>query len=142
MKTETCLQVKYMLLFLNGNAMAMKIFESSNFSASDQIFFNRDFMYTVDSHLDYLKVAGNIVFRDIPDDSLDNYIGDYFAILTDMNIETKYHRIIMRVNGYMSPADYDGSPGRVMVPDKSIIDRILSVYNTGKGSLKLDIPSE
>lgn len=122
--------------------MAMKIFDNTSFSASDQIYFNRDFIYTVDAHLDYLKTAGNIVVRDIPVDSLDNYIGDYFAILSDMEIETKYHRIIMRVNGYMSPADYDGRVGKVIIPDKGIIDRILSVYNTGKAGLRLDIPAE
>lgn len=51
---------------------------------------------------------------------------DLFAFLTQERIPERYHWIIMRVNGFSSPEDFDESIGAVLVPSTSVIEELFS----------------
>lgn len=110
----------------------MLLFQSSIFTKDSQVFLEPDFSQVLDSHVEYLKVTGNITYRDIPKEFLGNYFGDFYAILNGFNIDPQYHRVIMLVNNYTSPYEYHGEDFPVKIPDLGIINRILQVYSTGK----------
>lgn len=118
--------------------MVMKIFQGSIFNTDAGLYFDRDLMQVMDSHQEYLKTAGKVTFMDIPEASLGNYKGDFFAVLTDFQIAPKYHRIIMQLNGFTSPTDYAGTQFRVLIPDIQVIETIAGVYMTGRSGLRLN----
>lgn len=122
--------------------MAMKIFDDAIFNEEAVLYFDPDFINTLDSHIEYLKTAPGAQYLEIPKDSLENYKGDFFAVLTDMQIMPKYHRIIMLLNHFMSPADYLGQEMQVFIPNLAEIDGIASVYRTGRSKLQLSIPAQ
>ena len=106
-------------------------------------FFDPNFRNILDSHLEYLKVTGNVELdASVDTDYMGQFHGDFYAILTHMNITPKYHRIIMLMNGLTNPIQYEGQLTSLIIPDLTVIDRIMSVYNTGKGSLRLDAEGE
>lgn len=113
------------------------------YTASSNPFYNEDFRRVLDPHLEYLKTAGN-VRKDvvINNDYAGQFKGDFYAILMNMNIVPKYHRIIMLANGFTNPIQYDGQIDRILIPDTDIMDNILMVYNTGKNKLKNNVPGE
>lgn len=113
----------------------MPIFDDTVLAVGNEAFYRRDFIQVLDSHLEYLKTAGNVQRLEIPTAMLGNYRGDYYAVLWGLNIPLQYHRIIMHVNGYHSPTDYSGDPGTVLVPDLAVIDALLGVYDTGSSAL-------
>lgn len=117
----------------------MPIFDDCVIAPGYESFYRRDFNQVLDSHLEYLKTAGNTQYMEIPSAWLGNYKGDFYAVLWGFNIPAQYHRIIMRLNGYHSPTDYAGTAGAVLVPDISVIDAILSVYGTGESALTRDL---
>ena len=117
--------------------MAMKIFQSTIFNTDATLYFDRDLMQVQDSHLEWLKTAGNVQYRAIPDYLLDNARGDFFAVLVNFEIPPKYHRVIMLMNGLKSPADYNGQSMNVLIPDIQQLESITSVYMTARNKLRL-----
>lgn len=112
--------------------MAMALFQSSIFPRGSEVFLEPDFCQTIDSMIEYLKVTGNITYREIPKEFLGNYYGDFYAVLNGFNIDPQYHRIILLVNNYTSPYQYHGEEFLVKIPDIGIINSLLQVYSTGK----------
>lgn len=106
-------------------------------NSSSTSFYNPDFMQVLDSHREYFRTAGNPEYRVIDSESKGRYIGDFYAVLHDMRIAPKYHRIVMQLNGITNPIQYDNQLLQVFIPDFSKIDRLLSIYNSGVKSLKL-----
>lgn len=120
----------------------MKIFNDTIFDGSAVLFFDPDFIQVLDSHKEWLRTQPNSRMVEIPSHSLDNYKGDFFAFLTDIEVSPNYHRITMLLNGFMSPSDYMGQPMFVFIPDAGAIETIANVYRTGRGKLKLHIPPQ
>lgn len=122
--------------------MVMKLFKDTIFNGSSVLFFDPDFINVLDSHLEWLKAQPGSRYQEIPAHSLENYKGDFFAVLTDFDIDPNYHRVIMRLNGFMSPCDYLGQPMQVFIPNVGTIESIAAVYRTGRSKLKLNIPAQ
>jgi hypothetical protein len=55
--------------------------------------------------------------------------GDFFALLNELDVEKKYHFIVMEHNGYRHPSDYKTDIITVNVPDTSELDTILTLSN-------------
>lgn len=110
----------------------MLLFESLSFQKGSEIFSDPDFCQVMDSHMEYLKVTGNITYRDIPQEYLGMYYGDFYAILIGFEIDPQYHRIILLANGYTSPYQYHGENIQVMIPDLGIVEKILNIYGTSR----------
>lgn len=114
----------------NAKLYEMLIYTRASFPQFDPVVKN-----IMDSHLEYLKTTGNTQTLTIDNKYKGQYYGDFYAILNNLGINAKYHRIIMLLNGITNPIDYVGQLETVFVPDTTIIDQILSVYNTGKSKL-------
>ncbi len=112
-----------------------KLYQLLNYKKPSFPHFDDAFKNIVDSHLEYLKVAGGTRTEIIDNRYKGQFYGDFYAILNFFRIEPKYHRVIMLLNGLSNPIDYIGQFDTVFIPDTDIIDQILSVYNTGKKGL-------
>jgi hypothetical protein len=55
---------------------------------------------------------------------------DFFGLLTDMGIPMQYQWTTMRVNGYRSPADYEGDLLIILIPSSTKIDNIRRLQQT------------
>lgn len=105
-------------------------------------FFEEDFIQVLESHQEYLKRTGNWYYETVDQRYMGTYIGDFYAILQTLQLSPKYHRIIMRLNGFTNPIQYDGQLLKIFIPDTVVIDNIYSVYRSGNGRLPLGTPGE
>lgn len=58
------------------------------------------------------------------------YQGDLYGLLQAKEVPTKYHWIVMRLNGYSSTVNYDGRQQTFLIPSFSFIDEQLRLYMT------------
>lgn len=113
------------------------------YNSSSYPFYDENFRLMLDPHMHWLKTAGNVQPAvPVPTSHMGTFIGDFYAILQKLDIPAKYHRIILLMNGYTNPIQYDGTKETILIPDTDIMDEILMVYNTGKSKLMIGIPGE
>ena len=122
--------------------MTKKLFQSATYGAESTPYFREDFQQTLDSHLEYLKVNGNTRTVDVDPKSIGKASGDFYVILTDLNLHPKYHRTTLLLNGFTSPNQYSGENMKVFIPDTTIIDKLLTIYNTSKSKNKADVSGD
>lgn len=122
--------------------MASELFSMAIYSNESAPYFEPDFRQVLESHLEYLKVTGQYRTEIVNNKYMGQYIGDFYAILQGMQINARYHWIVMRLNGFTSPIQYSGQLLEIFIPDTNVIDSIYSVYNTGKSKLKLETPGQ
>lgn len=111
------------------------------YTSSSNPFYNADFRKMLDPHLHWLKTAGNVRHNvQVPSSYMGAFIGDFYAVLTVLGIQPKFHRIVMLINGLTNPVQYDGQITELTIPDVDLMDSILMVYNTGRSKLLNGVP--
>lgn len=88
------------------------------------------FLALIESHLTYLRSLKNNQVMTISEHQAYKYEGDLYGLLNDLSIEKKYHYVVMRVNNYMSSADYDGRVRDLVIPDFGEVTLLKSIYQT------------
>jgi hypothetical protein len=58
------------------------------------------------------------------------YAGDFYGILNNYQIPLQYHPIILRMNGFTDPTDYDTTITTILIPNFSDIDQIANTYSS------------
>jgi hypothetical protein len=93
-------------------------------------YYDGDFLILLESHLTYFlnnKITGTLVVE--PAIAM-KYRGDLYGMLKEIGIPSKYHYMVMRINGYTSGADYKGDKMEFLQPDFTEIDLLKQIFNT------------
>ena len=93
-------------------------------------YYDPDFLILLESHLTYFlnnKITGSITVE--PTMAM-KYRGDLFGMLKEIGVQSKYHYMVMRLNGYKSSADYLGDRMEFLQPDFSEIDLLKQIFKT------------
>ena len=97
----------------------------------EKIYFNIDFINHIESFMTKLRLSPNIKIRnDFSSIISYKFEGDYFGLLDYLEIEKKYHYIILRFNGYVSSSDFKGNDTYVLIPDLDEIENIKNIFLT------------
>ena len=97
---------------------------------TDDVYHSVDFQNLIESHLSKLRKSTNITTHAITAFEQMKYVGDYSGLLLNLNIPKKYHWIILRLNGYTSPLEYNGEPVIIFIPDLTEIERLKNTLLT------------
>ena len=86
------------------------------------------FIVMLESHLTY--IANQPTTRILPVNTHRGikYLGAFYDLLNDMNVNPEYHYITMRINGYTNSASYRGDRSMILVPDSTTIETLASVF--------------
>lgn len=115
--------------------MTSKLFGRAIYSNDSAPYFQEDFSQVLDSHIEYLRKAGNPRVEAIDRRFLGQFRGDFYAVLSHLRVHPKYHRITMLLNGFTNPIEFNGQLDTVFIPDTDEIDGILAVYNTSRNKI-------
>ena len=96
----------------------------------ESTYFDTQFLILIESHLTYLRKSDGLRVISVSEHQGYKYEGDFFGLLDDLNVEKKYHHIVMRVNGLDSSADFKGDLDHVLLPSLSEIDMLKSILQT------------
>lgn len=91
-----------------------------------------DFRQMIEDHLVYLRGHAQTEVIDISNVNAHAHHGDLYGLLTEYDVQQQFHWIIMRVNGYHSPMEYDESHVTLLVPSLTVIESLLRVHRAVK----------
>lgn len=98
----------------------------------DATFNDPGFFVLLESHLTYLRTKNNVTAVNISPHQGYKYEGDLYGLLNDLSVDKKYHYIVMRVNHYLSSADYLGDRDSLLIPDLNEVDLLKQIYDSKK----------
>lgn len=91
-----------------------------------------DFQIFIESHLSYLLEKFVVSQRDISEDTGTYYKGDFYGLLSHLSIPIDLHYIVMRMNGFYTSADYEGTALILLIPNLNEITLLRNVFKTNK----------
>lgn len=94
------------------------------------LYYSVGFRQIIEDHLEYLRNNGAIQQLPVNVQDGNMWSGDYYGLLTYLNIPLEMHYITLRVNGMTSPTDYDGSVLQILLPDSDVTDALLQQYRS------------
>lgn len=56
--------------------------------------------------------------------------GDFYGLLTSMNVPTAYHYVNLRLNGYTCPSEYKGEEGVFYLADPEQVNLLFDIHRT------------
>lgn len=98
----------------------------------DNTYNDPGFFILLESHLTYLRTKNNVTAVTITQHQGYKFEGDLYGLLNDLSIEKKYHYIVMRVNYYLSSADYLGDRDSLLIPDLNEVELLKQIYDSKK----------
>jgi hypothetical protein len=96
----------------------------------EEVYNDPDFLVALESHLTYLRSSPSLRVVTVSIHQNHKYEGDLYGLLDDLNVEKKYHYIVMRVNGMVSSADYDGTRENLFIPDFTEVNLLKNILQT------------
>lgn len=94
------------------------------------VYFSQPWLRTLESMLDLLMMrSDNRILTIEPTMGL-RYQGDFYGLLMAQQIPMKYFWIIMRMNGFTSPDEYEGHVLSFVMPSETFIDENLQIFKT------------
>jgi hypothetical protein len=100
----------------------------------EQAYSETAFLTLIESHLTYLRKLPKNQVVSVSDKQAYKYEGDLYGLLNDLSVPKKYHYIVMRVNDYLSSADYKGDVRDLLIPDLDEVTLLKNIYQTSSES--------
>lgn len=89
-----------------------------------------NFLIIIESHLTHLRSSEGVRLLTVKEQQGYKYEGDFFGLLDDLQVDKKYHHIVMRINDLQSSADYKGDLTHVLIPSFNEVDTLKNVFQT------------
>lgn len=93
------------------------------------IYYDDKFRAVLEDHLTYLRNHPKTTTVTVSPVDAFKYEGDYYGLLTTLNIPYHFHWLIMRLNGHRSPFSGNEKETQVIVPAESVIEQIRQSHN-------------
>lgn len=94
----------------------------------DTVFYTEDFRTMLKSHYNYILSRPNTHVMALESFEAYKYEFDLFGVLDFKNIPKQYHWIIMVINNYTAPEQFDRNKLNLVIPAFSDIELLKSVY--------------
>ncbi len=92
--------------------------------AGPDIYYGHGFHVVLEDHMSFLKEHPTSRVLTLEPMLAYKFEGDLFGLLLELNIPMQLHWIVMRMNNYRAPYDFDKGTGFLIVPDESTVDMI------------------
>lgn len=99
-------------------------------NTGQDIWFDPTFKSVLEDHMSYLRNHPNTQVKLLEPNLVIKYRFDLYSLLNECNIEPKYHWLLMRMNKINSPIDDFRLLEFIIIPDLTIVTRILSHFNS------------
>ena len=93
-----------------------------------EIIYSEGFRRMIEDHLLYLRNHESTQLIEIRTEVAYKGHGDFVTVLQEYDVPRHLHWIVMRLNGYTSPMDYDSSHTSMLMPSSTTVNSLLKVY--------------
>ena len=96
------------------------------------VFYEDEFKRVVEDHLHYLRSHEQTVMHTIDAHIANKYHGDLIGLLRYYDVAEHMHWLVMRVNRYTSPMQFDQDDLTLLFPAQPVINSILKRYRANQ----------
>lgn len=94
-------------------------------------YYSKGFRVILEDHMTFLRTHPNTKPVEVTPGEAYRYESDFYGLLTYKAIPMHLHHLILRMNNMMNPAHVTADLKYFLLPDQSVVSRLLSVYKTG-----------
>lgn len=91
------------------------------------VYYTVGFRQLIEDHLEYLKQNNRSTLISINQKDLHKYEFDLIGLLKEYRLPRHMHWIVMRLNGFTSPDQFNESITSLWIPDPSEIERLKDI---------------
>lgn len=114
---------------IEGLSMALSVTNLVTYDPLPNVYFDQKWLRTLETLLqlaeqgpfEYINVEPTLGLR---------YQGDFYGLLMTLRIPRQQHWLIMRLNGYTSPEQYDGSVLLLRRPPYEFLEENMVIFRT------------
>lgn len=92
------------------------------------IMYSAEFQRMIEDHMRYLKEDALTESIQIDNQVANKSHGDLYSVLYEYNVPRHLHWIVMRMNNYSSPMEYDSEHVVLLVPSPTTIENLLKTF--------------
>jgi hypothetical protein len=104
-------------------------------SSGPDIYYDPDFRAVLDAHYTYLRNLSTNTIRTVTPFQSTKFAGDFYGLLSDMQVPRQFFYVILRINNMVSPNDFTSTMQSILIPDTSVVEMIKNIHLTKKTSL-------
>lgn len=112
------------------NSMTLSIHQLQRQNGAD-VYYDADFRVMIETHLTHLREHEKTQTVVVDEHRVYRQESDFYGLLLELDVQTKYHWIILRVNGYEHPSDYVNK-NTVIMPAVEEIERLKAMHLANK----------
>ena len=91
-------------------------------------YYDEHFRNCIEDHLPYLRKEGNYTVVTFDNGVAYKYENDFTGLLLYLKIPKSLHWIVLRLNGFTSPIEYDGTVNFVKIPVDSVLEGLRTTW--------------
>lgn len=100
------------------------------FNEGLQDYYDPSFRDTLEAHLPYLRASDQTYKVTVPEFSTVVYNQDLFGYLLELKIAPNLHWVVMRMNNFYSPYDFDVNCTQLLVPSTKEVEILRISWKT------------
>jgi hypothetical protein len=97
-------------------------------TSGPDVYYDQKFRVVLEDHMTFLRQHPQTTMQQIKFRDAFKFEGDLSGLLYELSIPIELHWLVMRMNYFTSPVQNDETLKSVLVPEKSVIERLRSVY--------------
>lgn len=105
----------------------MKIDEIAT-SGGPDVYYSDRFRVVLEDHMTYLRNHPQTYYKEVNSKQAYKFEGDFFGLLSELNLPVEFYWLIMRMNKLTSPVYTESTITSIIVPSNDVIERIRSAF--------------
>ena len=96
----------------------------------DTNYYSPGFRQVIEDHLSWLQKSSSTNQITLSPQAEYKYIGDFYSLLQNIDVNQDMYWITMRLNGLHSPLDYTGDLITILIPARYEVQKLLARFLT------------
>jgi len=97
-------------------------------TSGPDVYYDQRFRVILEDHMTFFREHPQTALRQIKFHDAFKFEGDLSGLLYELNIPIELHWLVMRINKFTSPVQNDETLKSILVPERSVVERLRSVF--------------
>jgi hypothetical protein len=97
-----------------------------------QDYYNESLKNTLESHMSYLRSSNSTMSQAVTMHQGIVYKADLYGLLNDFGIKPCFHWLVMRLNDFLSPHDFNDTIASLLIPSEKELESIRQSWRTSQ----------
>lgn len=96
--------------------------------SGEAVFYDPKLRRVMETYMGWLRAHPDTRTQPVDAHMAYKYEGDFYGLLSVMDIAPEYHWVVLRVNGLTNPLYFPTEIGQILIPDSGVLRRIVQRF--------------